>query len=97
MSFAAVTLKMSPRAGSMDTAFVRTAIVAIENDWTFNDVLSNVLSQEGLPPRAEFTVERVSIHDGDKVALAQTGSGWPKLVRSRHLTCVLPPVLTLHR
>lgn len=80
MSFAAVTLKVTGLTGTGDKVLVRTSIVAIEGSWTFEELLCHVLEQEGLPPRAEFSVDKVGIHDGDKISLAQPGSGWPKTV-----------------
>lgn len=45
---------------------------------TFELVLCDFLTQEGMPSRSEFEVLSVMIHDGNKAALTQPGSGWPK-------------------
>ncbi|KAL1526119.1 hypothetical protein AB1Y20_014848 [Prymnesium parvum] len=60
---------------------MKATVMQVQDEWTSEEVLCEMLKCEGLPLRSEFVVLKSAIHNGDAVALSQPGSGWPKTVQ----------------
>ncbi|KAL1528159.1 hypothetical protein AB1Y20_009520 [Prymnesium parvum] len=56
MAFVSISLKVVPRKGRADKEVMKATVMQVQDEWTFEEVLCEMLKCEGLPLRSEFVV-----------------------------------------